>query len=79
MQRVACKDWAEVSCLLANLVAELEQPCRECGEADRLVLTGRSPTGADVTVRVMPDLVLEVEGGEALLETIRARGCPHGG
>lgn len=77
MQRAACKDWAEVSCLLANLVAELEQPCGKCA-ADRLVLTGRSPTGADVTVRVTPDLVLEVEGGEELLETIRARGCPHG-
>lgn len=78
MQRAACKDWAEVSCVLANLVAELEQPCRKC-EANRLVLTGRSPTGETVTVRVTPDLVLEVEGGEALLETIRARECPYGG
>lgn len=77
MQRIACKDWAEVSCLLANLVAELEQPCRKC-EADRLVLTGRSPAGADVTVRVTPDLVMEAEGGEALVETIRVRGCPYG-
>lgn len=77
MQRIACKDWAEVSCLLANLVAELEQPCRKC-EVDRLVLTGRSPAGADVTVRVTPDLVMEAEGGEELLETIRARGCPCG-
>ena len=44
MRRAACKDWAEASCLISNLLAELEQPCRICRE-DSLVLTGRSPTG----------------------------------
>lgn len=43
MRRAACKDWAEASCLISNLLAELEQPCRICRE-DSLVLTGRSPT-----------------------------------
>ena len=49
MRRAACKDWAEASCLISNLLAELEQPCRICRE-DSLVLTGRSPTGETVTV-----------------------------
>lgn len=48
MRRAACKDWAEASCLISNLLAELEQPCRICRE-DSLVLTGRSPTGWDRT------------------------------
>lgn len=61
MRRAACKDWAEASCLISNLLAELEQPCRICRE-DSLVLTGRSPTGATVTIRLGPDLVLEAEG-----------------
>lgn len=43
MRRAACKDWAEASCLISNLLAELEQPCRICRE-DSLVLTGLSPT-----------------------------------
>lgn len=51
MRRAACKDWAEASCLISNLLAELEQPCRICRE-DSLVLTGRSPTGATVTIRL---------------------------
>lgn len=49
MRRAACKDWAEASCLISNLLAELEQPCRMCRE-DSLVLTGRSPTGETVTM-----------------------------
>lgn len=47
MRRAACKDWAEASCLISNLLAELEQPCRMCRE-DSLVLTGRSPTDGTV-------------------------------
>lgn len=53
MRRAACKDWAEASCLISNLLAELEQPCRICRE-DSLVLTGRSPTGETVTIRLGP-------------------------
>ena len=45
------KDWAEASCLISNLLAELEQLCRICRE-DSLVLTGRSPTGETVTIRL---------------------------
>ena len=75
MRRAACKDWAEASCLISNLLAELEQPCRICRE-DSLVLTGRSPTGATVTIRLGPDLVLEAEGCDKLLDAARKRGCP---
>ena len=67
MKRAACKDWAEVSCLISNLLAELEQPCRMCRE-NNLVLTGRSPTGETVTIRLGPDLVLEAAGCDDLLE-----------
>lgn len=62
MQRVACKSFAEASCLVANLLAELEQPCRDCGTADCVVFTGTSPTGEPVTVRMHRDLTLDVEG-----------------
>lgn len=77
MATVACKDAAEVSCLLANLLAELEQPCGHCRQ-DGVVLTGHAPTGEQVTVRLLPDFVLEVEGCDDLLEQIRGRRCPHG-
>lgn len=63
--------------MISNLLAELEQPCRICRE-DRLVLTGRSPSGEAVTLRLGPDLVLESEGCGALAEEIRKRGCPDG-
>lgn len=78
MARVACKDTAEVSCLVANLLAELEQPCELCRKEDCVVLTGASPTGGRVTIRLLPELVLDVEGGDALLAQIRERRCPHG-
>ena len=77
MRRAACKDWAEASCLISSLLAELEQPCRICRE-DSLVLTGHSPTGATVTIRLRPDLVLEAEGCDELLDAARKRGCPDG-
>lgn len=77
MQRIACKDAAEVSCTIANLLAELEQPCGKC-RADGVVLTGTSPEGGAVTVRLMDENVLEVSGGDDLLERIRERRCPNG-
>ena len=77
METVACKDAAECSCLLANLLAELEQPCGHCRQ-DGVVMTGRSPTGEPVTVCLLPDFVLEVEGCDDILEQIRGRRCPHG-
>lgn len=49
--RMACKDTQEVSCLVANLLCELEQPCRACA-AEGVVLCGRSPLGEAVTVRL---------------------------
>lgn len=77
MQRIACKDAAEVSCVTANLLAELEQPCGKCG-TDGVVLTGTSPEGGAVTVRLMEENVLEVSGGDDLLGRVRERRCPNG-
>ncbi len=67
MERVACKSCAEASCLVANLLAELEQPCRNCGTADCVVFMGTSPTGEPVTVQMHRDLTLDVEGNCGLL------------
>ena len=79
MSKIACKDTTEVSCFIGNILAELEQPCRMCQPGGAVVLTGRSPTGEAVSVRILPSLVLEVEGGEDLLEEIRKRRqCPYG-
>lgn len=75
---VACKDDADVSCTIANLLSELELPCGRCNGAG-VILTGTSPTGCTVTVRMLADNVLEVEGGDELLQAIRKRGCLHGG
>lgn len=36
MRRAACKDWAEASCLISNLLAELEaEGCDELLDAAR--------------------------------------------
>ncbi len=78
MQKIACSNSAEVSCLLANLLAELEQPCRMCRPDGVVVLTGRSPMGEAVTVRLLPDCIMEVEGCDELLSTVRERRCPYG-
>lgn len=79
MTRIACKDSGEVSCLVANLLAELEQPCQTCKPDGAVVLTGTSPTGEKVTVRLLPGLLLEAEGiSEEALATIRERRCPYG-
>ena len=42
------------------------------------MLTGRSPTGETVTIRLGPDLVLEAEDCDELLDAARKRGCPDG-
>lgn len=76
MALIACRDSKEVSCTIANLLSELEQPCGQCG-LDGVVLTGTAPTGERVTIRLLVDNVMEVTGGEALLAAIRDRGCPH--
>ena len=78
MTRISCKDAADASCTIANLLADLEQPCQMCGGDGVVVLTGRSPTGEAVTVHLLPGQVLEIDGCEALLEEIRSRRCPHG-
>lgn len=64
---------------MANLLAELEQPCQTCKPDGAVVLTGTSPTGEKVTVRLLPGLLLEVEGvPEDTLSAIRERRCPYG-
>lgn len=79
MVRIACKDGGEVSCLLANLLAELEQPCEHCWTGEAMVLTGTSPAGEKVAVRLLPGLTLEVEGvPEDAIAAIRERRCLHG-
>ncbi len=76
MRRIACRNDAEVSCTIANLLCELEQPCGKC-DGEGVVLTGTSPAGTSITIRLMEDHVLEITGGDELLEAIRERRCPH--
>lgn len=80
MVRIACKDAAEASCIVGNLLAELTPPCHQCQDPVHvaLVLTGTTPTGEAVTARVYPDGVVEIEGADELVEEIKERGCPHG-
>lgn len=77
MTRIACKDSKEASCLLANLLSELEQPCRSCAGDGTVVLCGTSPGGENVTVRMLPGApVMEIEGvPEETLAAIRGRRC----
>ncbi len=70
--RIACKNAQEASCLVANLLSDLEQPCGAC-PADGIVLCGRSPLGGPVTVRFAPENRLEIEGAEELLKPILER------
>lgn len=77
MIRFACKDVFELSCTIPNIISELEQPCGIC-ESGELVLTGLSPLGTPVTVRLMRDFVLEVDGiDQDTMNNIRERGCPR--
>lgn len=41
MTTISCKDSAEVSCIIGNILAELEQPCQSCQPDGAVVLTGR--------------------------------------
>lgn len=86
MKRLACKSDAEVSCIIANLISELEQPCGCCkGEdideegfsTDGITLKGVSPIGTPAVVRILPGRILEVKGDDELLEVIRERRCHH--
>lgn len=65
----------EASCLIPNLIAELETPC-PCEGLEGLVLRGLGYKGQRVTIRVRPG-VLEVDGVPAdELEALRERRCP---
>lgn len=76
MTRIACNNSKEASCLLANLLTELEQPCESCGVDGAIVLTGFSPDGEAVTVRMLPGRVMDIEGiPEEKLAAIRGRRC----
>lgn len=77
MIKIACKDVSELSCTIPNIISELEQPCGIC-KSGELVLTGLSPLGTPVTVRLMRDFVLEVDGiDQDTMNNIRERGCPR--
>ena len=86
MRRVACRSDAEVSCIIANAISELEHPCGGCNGEDGyeeglspegITLKGLSPGGEPVLVRILPGRTLEITGGDELLEAIRERRCPH--
>ena len=53
--------------------------CRSDAEVSCIIanLKGISPVGEPVVIRLLPDRVLEIKGGDELLEAIRERRCPH--
>ena len=63
----------EASCLIPNLIAELETPC-PCEGLEGLVLCGLGYKGQRVTIRVRPG-VLEVDG----VPLMSWRPCVKGG
>ena len=73
---ISCKDSAEVSCIIGNILAELEQPCQSCQPDGAVVLTGPLPRWRGGDGAYASGHVLEVEGGEDLLPEIRGRRCP---
>lgn len=75
MSLYACKDAEELSCVLANLIAETRLPCERCIGTSVPIVEGLTCDGRDITVRILPDNVLDVTGADELLEKIRGRRC----
>ena len=68
---------------LALAAATLALALTACGSkaddsADNSDANTDNQTGETVTVRLGPDLVLEAEGCDELLDAARKRGCPDG-
>ncbi|MEG1565037.1 MAG: hypothetical protein RR365_15170 [Bacteroides sp.] len=74
---VACKDAAEVSCTISNILSELEIPCGLC-DGPCVVLAGTSPLGEHIKIRLLPENVLEIDGAGEMLPEMQKRGCPCG-
>lgn len=79
MSLISCRNAEELSCTLANLISETRLPCGVCAGASAPVIAGTAYDGREVTVRILPDNVLEVIGADDLLEEIRKRRCPRHG
>ncbi|MEG1562878.1 MAG: hypothetical protein RR365_04005 [Bacteroides sp.] len=79
MSLISCRNAEELSCMLANLIFETRLPCGVCAGANTPIITGTAFDGHEVTVRILPENVLEVIGADTLLEEIRKRRCAcHG-
>ena len=66
---------AQLSCLIGNLFAELEPPCRETDDPEALTLCGQTPSGRDAMLFVYREHCLFV-GNPEDLDAARNGRCP---
>ena len=66
---------AQRSCLIGNLFAELEPPCREPDDPEALTLCGQTPSGRDAMLFVYREHCLFV-GNPEDLDAARNGRCP---
>ena len=69
---------AQLSCLIGNLFAELEPPCREPDEPEALMLCGKTPSGREAMMFVYREHCLFV-GDPEDLDAARNGRCPNRG
>lgn len=78
MRRVALHSDGETSCLIASVLSELSTPCGSCTDMEGITLSGKGIGGEQVTVRLLPGSVLEIEGADSTVDAFRERRCPYG-
>lgn len=67
---------AQLSCLIGNLFAELEPPCREPDDPEALTLCGKAPSGREAMLFVYREHCLFV-GDPEDLDAARNGWCPN--
>lgn len=67
---------AQLSCLIGNLFAELEPPCRKPEDPEALTLCGKAPSGKEAMLFVYREHCLFV-GDPEDLEAARNGRCPN--
>ena len=77
MRRVALPSDGETSCLIASVLSELSPPCSSCTDMDGITLSGKGTDGEQVTVRLLPGNVMEIEGADGAVDAFQKRRCPY--
>ena len=64
----------ELSCIIGNLFTEIEPPCKRCGDADEITISGTTYTGSRAVLTVTR-FGFTFDGDPAEVERIRERRC----